>query len=160
TRSAPSSRTNWRAMCACSSLTILRARSPVSRATIRAVTVPQKTSRNSPARSPDMAPRKKRKGLLSRVIVTIGVLALGFGIVKFGYRYLDRGSHGLAGDKPPPAPTVPHESDTPRRVEGTLSVSTPARDGQLGVSANAAVLFRHVEMYQWQEHCDGACRYD
>jgi hypothetical protein len=49
---------------------------------------------------------------------------------------------------------------SPQNVSGELIASGPVRDGQLGVSANAAVLFRHVEMYQWQEHCDGACRYD
>jgi hypothetical protein len=47
------------------------------------------------------------------------------------------------------------------RVSGQLTASGPARDLQLGVSANAAVLLRRVEMYQWQEHCTAtACRYD
>jgi hypothetical protein len=49
----------------------------------------------------------------------------------------------------------------PQRINAELAGSGPARDGQLGVSANAAVLFRHVEMYQWQEHCEAAaCRYE
>lgn len=47
------------------------------------------------------------------------------------------------------------------RVGGQLGASGPARDAQLGVSANAAVLLRKVEMYQWQEHCAATtCRYD
>lgn len=46
------------------------------------------------------------------------------------------------------------------RVSGVLSADGPARDVQLGVHADAAVLFRIVEMYQWQEHCVGSvCRY-
>jgi len=48
-----------------------------------------------------------------------------------------------------------------QRISAELKASAPARDGQLGVSAHAAVLFRHVEMYQWQEHCEAAdCRYE
>jgi len=55
-------------------------------------------------------------------------------------------------------PLEPHA----RNISGELVATGPAHDGQLGVSANAAVLFRHVEMYQWQEHCDAAaaCRYE
>ncbi|MGH8041475.1 MAG: TMEM43 family protein [Rudaea sp.] len=46
------------------------------------------------------------------------------------------------------------------RVSGVLSADGPARDPQLGVHADMAVLLRIVEMYQWQEHCaDGTCRY-
>jgi hypothetical protein len=56
--------------------------------------------------------------------------------------------------------TTPAEGQ-PLRLSGDLASSGPARDSQLGVSANAAVLLRHVEMYQWQEHCEAdRCRYD
>lgn len=45
-------------------------------------------------------------------------------------------------------------------VSGKLEASGPARDAELGVSANAAVLIRKVEMFQWHEHCNGAdCSY-
>lgn len=47
------------------------------------------------------------------------------------------------------------------RLNGKLEITRPARDAQLGVVAPAAVLFRHVEMFQWQETCAAnGCRYD
>lgn len=47
-------------------------------------------------------------------------------------------------------------------IQGTLVVSDPPRDAQLGMVADGqAVLMRDVEMYQWQEICEvGACRYE
>lgn len=47
------------------------------------------------------------------------------------------------------------------RVTGMLTADGPARDAQLGITANAALLLRHVEMFAWREHCAGAvCTYD
>ena len=46
------------------------------------------------------------------------------------------------------------------RLHGDLKAATGPRDTQLGVGADAAVLFRDVRMLQWQEHCSGNdCRY-
>jgi len=46
-------------------------------------------------------------------------------------------------------------------VTGKLEAEGPARDVELGVSANAAVLIRKVEMFQWREHCAaGDCSYE
>jgi hypothetical protein len=46
-------------------------------------------------------------------------------------------------------------------IAGKLEVGAPARDEQLGVGANAAVLLRKVEMYQWRERCSGDdCAYE
>ena len=45
-------------------------------------------------------------------------------------------------------------------VDGRLRASKPARDTQLGVSADAIALLRKVEMLQWREHCvASACDY-
>jgi len=45
-------------------------------------------------------------------------------------------------------------------VEGRLRASKPARDTQLGVSSDAVVLLRTVEMLQWREQCAAsACEY-
>jgi hypothetical protein len=45
-------------------------------------------------------------------------------------------------------------------VSGPLQVVRPARDAELGISADAVVLERQVRMLQWQEHCSGAdCSY-
>lgn len=47
-------------------------------------------------------------------------------------------------------------------IHGTLVVSDPPRDPQMGLVADGqAVLIRDVEMFQWQEICEvGACRYE
>ena len=47
-------------------------------------------------------------------------------------------------------------------MHGTLLVSDPPRDPQLGFVADGqAILMRDVKMYQWQEICEvGACRYE
>jgi hypothetical protein len=45
-------------------------------------------------------------------------------------------------------------------VSGTLHATHPARDKELGISADAIALLREVQMMQWQEHCAGAgCEY-
>jgi hypothetical protein len=48
------------------------------------------------------------------------------------------------------------------RVAGRIEVASPPHDRELGITAaNAAVLWRKVEMYQWHEHCAGdACTYE
>jgi hypothetical protein len=46
-------------------------------------------------------------------------------------------------------------------VTAKLQIGKPARDQQLGISADAAILFRDVTMFQWREHCEGStCRYE
>ena len=69
---------------------------------------------------------------------------------------------------PPPAdaPRVSAERIDPANegrvvtIDGTLSVKKPARDTQLGISADAVMLLRFAEMLQWQEACAGeACTY-
>lgn len=46
------------------------------------------------------------------------------------------------------------------RLRGKLQVASPARDTELGISADALVLLRLVETYQWHEQCDGdSCHY-
>lgn len=45
-------------------------------------------------------------------------------------------------------------------VSGTLRAATPAHDVQLGITADAVMLLRKVEMLQWREHCAvSACDY-
>ena len=69
---------------------------------------------------------------------------------------------------PPPidAPRVPSDRIDPANegrvvsLEGPLSVKRPARDTQLGISADAVMLLRFAEMLQWRETCNGAsCTY-
>ena len=73
----------------------------------------------------------------------------------------------------PPAtePKAPSRVDAPRvsadridpanegrlvTVAGTLSVTKPPRDTQLGIGADGIMLLRFAEMLQWQEKCNGA----
>lgn len=67
---------------------------------------------------------------------------------------------------PPDAPHVSAERIDPANegrvvaIDGALSVKKPARDTQLGISADAVMLLRFAEMLQWQEKCAGeACTY-
>lgn len=49
------------------------------------------------------------------------------------------------------------------KLRGKLVVGRPPRDAQLGIVADAAVLLRIVEMYQWHERCElsgSACSYE
>ena len=71
--------------------------------------------------------------------------------------------------KPPPrvdAPRVSADRIDPANegrlvtVAGTLSVTKPPRDTQLGIGADGIMLLRFAEMLQWQEKCNGAsCTY-
>ena len=107
-----------------------------------------------------MARRRKARLSRARIAAFAAIIALIAVAGWFGYGHVDRRLLQSIGDKVAP-PRVAAQNDAPRRIEGVLAASGPARDGQLGVSANAAVLFRHVEIYQWREHCEGAaCRYD
>jgi hypothetical protein len=46
------------------------------------------------------------------------------------------------------------------RLHGKLRYLQPPRDPQLGIDAEAVLLLRRVEMYQWTEHCSAsACTY-
>jgi hypothetical protein len=107
-----------------------------------------------------MARRRKSRLSFARIAMFAVVIAAIAAAAWFGYERVNRRTQQAISQKiaTPPAAT---QSDMPRRIDGTLAASGPARDGQLGVSANAAVLLRRVEIYQWREHCAGTtCRYD
>ena len=45
-------------------------------------------------------------------------------------------------------------------LSGQLSASAPVRDAQIGIAAPAVLLLRHVEIFEWTEHCVGdKCEY-
>jgi hypothetical protein len=55
---------------------------------------------------------------------------------------------------------VPSNEGRTIALSGKLDVRTPARDNQLGVSADAVMLLRFSEMLQWLEQCAGdKCEY-
>lgn len=64
-------------------------------------------------------------------------------------------AHAVAADRIDPA-----NENRAVVVKGRLRVAAPARDTQLGISADAVMLLRFAEMLQWQEQCSGGeCRY-
>jgi Transmembrane protein 43 len=107
-----------------------------------------------------MARKQKRSpARLVGVIVIAAVAAVvWYGVNRLGWH--------LQSSSPAPATNNPSPPDTTGEarkvsVSGVLSVPAAARDAELGVSADAAVLLRNVEMYQWREKCAGdTCSYD
>jgi hypothetical protein len=110
-----------------------------------------------------MARRKRKKSLRSLLVIALLVASA---VALWTQRETLTHWFGKAAGDKVAATNGSSSAETPTEgrplhVSGELAASGPAHDVQLGVSANAAVLFRHVEMYQWQEHCQGgACRYD
>jgi hypothetical protein len=99
--------------------------------------------------------RRKRKSR-GPLLIAVALLAL---VAVIAWTQRDALRRTLAR-KAEPSNTTPAEA-RPQHISAELKGTGSTRDVQLGVSANAAVLFRHVEMYQWQEHCEAVnCRYD
>jgi hypothetical protein len=105
--------------------------------------------------------RKRRRGSSSSLLIALLVIvALGAG----GWFILQRRAHVL----PPSGGTSaaadqqvdPANEGHQITVSGSIKIVKPARDAQLGVSADAIALLRKVEMLQWRERCaGGACDY-
>jgi hypothetical protein len=104
--------------------------------------------------------RRKRKTSMPRTAIVVAVLALvGVGL-WFGVPRMR--STGVTATVPLAADHADAANEGRKvSVTGKLEIARPARDPQLGISADAALLFRDVSMFQWREHCDGnTCRYD
>lgn len=112
-----------------------------------------------------MARRKKHaarrtRGILVLLLAVVAVLAAWHWRVTLR-TWFDRVAGNRTGVVAADAARIdPAKEGAQIRISGALSASGAARDPQLGVAANAAVLLRQVEMYQWQEHCAAQCRYD
>ena len=111
-------------------------------------------------------PRRKRAARAGTIrIIAVGVaLVLAAGLLWLGYRQF-AGSRATPRSDVPVAVGADHidPANDARRVivSGTLSAAGSARDRDFGTGTKAAMLFRKVEMLQWQEHCAGAeCSYD
>jgi hypothetical protein len=110
-----------------------------------------------------MAPRKRKSR--ARPAIIVALLAIAAVALWFAYAHRNRAApeaerakvlREVGADKIDPANDGIHV-----KVSGQLSPSGPVHDAQLGVGANAAILFRDVEIYQWLEHCQAdSCRYD
>jgi transmembrane protein TMEM43 len=99
----------------------------------------------------------------SRIIILL--LAIGvLGIGAYAWQQRHASTPQPAGAVSPlesQVPTVSADRIDPAHegwtvsVSGKLTIGTPARDTQLGVSADAVMLLRYVEMLQWREQCAG-----
>lgn len=111
--------------------------------------------------------RRKRKSR-SRVAVVVLALAAVAGAGWFGYRHLDRLNQQVSESerqkilvKASSERVDPANEGLHVQLGGKLEAGANARDAELGISVQAALLSRKVEMYQWREHCAGAtCDYE
>jgi len=115
--------------------------------------------------------RKRKQGISPRrIAVFVALILLGLGAIwAWQHRARVRSAVStvsaelpLPGRKTDAAPPVA-DSAVATKVAGKLVVRHQPRDAQLGIAADAAILLRIVEMYQWHERCElagGACSYD
>ena len=118
-----------------------------------------------------MARRRKQSISLGRVALFVAlILAVFAGVWAWQHRSrVQSAVSTITADLPLPAQkggSAQSDANAPAvatKVSGKLSIHRPPRDTQLGISADAAILLRIVEMYQWHERCElagGACSYD
>lgn len=117
-----------------------------------------------------MAPRRKQSISLGRVALFVAlILAVIAGVWAWQHRArVQSAVSTITTELPLPTQNAGSaQSDVnaavATKVSGKLSIHRPPRDTQLGISADAAILLRIVEMYQWHERCElagGACSYD
>ena len=108
-----------------------------------------------------MTGRKKKGGtpIIGWLIVVATLAGIGT------WLYLHQGRLKEYMSPPAAQPSLPaaagDKSGEVVHMKGKLQVPTPVRDTELGVSADAVLLARSVEMYQWFEQCgeDNVCRY-
>lgn len=117
-----------------------------------------------------MARKRKQKVSPRRIAVFVTLILLGLGAIwAWQHRVRVRSAVSTVSAELP-LPTRNTDAAPPTadvavaaKVAGRLSVRHPPRDAQLGVTADAAILLRIVEMYQWHERCElagSACSYD
>lgn len=108
-----------------------------------------------------MARRRKttrRSGAGFRMLIVVGLVAAVIGAIWLARRYESRVDHRVDVADTSSGTTTESRKVT---LAGKLEISKPPHDAQLSVTAPAATLLRHVEVFQWQEHCDTAgCHYE
>ena len=116
-----------------------------------------------------MARRRKQSLSLGRIALFVALILLVLaGVWAWQHRARVRSmASTISTELPLPGQagggSTPKDTAVATKLSGKLVVRRPARDEQLGVTADAAVLLRIVEMYQWHERCEltgGACSYE
>lgn len=105
-----------------------------------------------------MARRARRRGSARPLLLTLAVLAA----AGAAWYWLSRHPGLPTVVIPAAAPVAAHADRVDPRndgravsLSGTLQAVRPARDTELGVTADAVVLEREVRMLQWKERCAG-----
>jgi hypothetical protein len=82
-----------------------------------------------------------------------------YGVTQLGWRLKEHAQAPVA--TVPQTPVDPASEGKRVTVSGILATPTAVHDPELGLSVDAIVLLRNVEMYQWREQCAGSdCTYD
>lgn len=105
---------------------------------------------------------RRRKSSTPRIAIAVAAIAIVIVGLWFAMQRMHPSSVPQVGTERVTADHVDAANEGHSvNVTGKLQIGKPAHDPQLGISADAAILFRDVYMLQWREHCDGsACRYD
>lgn len=109
--------------------------------------------------------RKNHKAIALAVVALVVMAAIVVAFMSGGWHKLVHNAGiDFAGGNSPLAVATAHidaaNEGRTVRISGNLEITKAPVDPQLGISAPAALLFRHVEMYQWHEQCDaGDCKY-
>lgn len=106
-----------------------------------------------------MASRKKKSG--TSIVGWLIVIVLLVGVGAWLWLHREQLKDYMPQTPTTQTATSGDKSGDAVRLKGRLRVVTPARDPELGISADAVVLFRIVEMYQWLEQCneESVCDY-
>jgi hypothetical protein len=109
--------------------------------------------------------RRRQRARPGRSLLLLLALLLVVVIAAFGWHWCEQRFEGVARYKIAPVNLAADRVDPAYegrhvRLRGALTFAQGGRDAQLGVSGKAAVLFRDVQMLQWQEQCaNGDCTY-
>ena len=102
---------------------------------------------------------RKRNSIIAVAIVVVAAAAW------VGYQRLNHRFNEVIIDQIAPVNAAADRIDPANegrhvKISGKLEIGKPPRDEQFGIGADAAILFRKVEMFQWQENCASAdCAY-
>src|SRR4249919_786145 len=105
---------------------------------------------------------RRRKSSTPRIAIAVAAIAIVIVGLWFAMQRMHPAGAPQAGLVRATAERVdPGNEGRNVSITGKLQIGKPAHDPQLGISADAAILFRDVYMFQWREHCDGGtCSYE
>jgi len=108
---------------------------------------------------PKRARKRNRPLIVGIALLFFFGVVVWYGVTRLGWQLKEHRDQPVAvAEQPPVDPASEGKRVT---VSGKLSTPSAVRDPDLGLSVDAIVLLRNVEMYQWREQCAGSdCKYD